>query len=336
MTLNFTGKITVVLGLATCTLLSSKTASAQQQSQSFPSPATVSHGVLLDRKESLSPDLWGRYWRDVHGPIAARIVGLHEYWQHHLSAPLIDFWSNLGTTIDQSVQPQYVIEGLAEVTFVSEAVRSKLGSSRAAAQLGDDEQNLFAGTWLYLAREGNARTIKDQLTDNAPQGSQTVLKLIVLLRQKTGIGKDEFRSFVINRFANVLAADNSVRKVRMHLVETYDPSVFKAPNVEHNLPVEQQIQAWAEVVFEDRRAADSLFASLPYKAVSADAKRYLEGVSTYPVHSTYTLVYGGRPTLVGLRGLDVATAVRAVGARNQTSEEVLRTLYGSDIKEPLK
>jgi hypothetical protein len=40
------------------------------------------------------------------------------------------------------------------------------------------------------------------------------------------------------------------------------------------------------------------------------------------------MVDGGKPTTVGLRGLDAANTIAEAGADNQLSAEVVRAVYG--------
>ena len=37
----------------------------------------------ITRRPDLTPDQFRAYWRDIHGPIAAKIPGLRHYVQHH-------------------------------------------------------------------------------------------------------------------------------------------------------------------------------------------------------------------------------------------------------------
>ena len=50
---------------------------------------------LLRRKPSVTLDQLDRYWRDVHGAIAARIP-MWQGFQYHLGEPAEDLWPALG------------------------------------------------------------------------------------------------------------------------------------------------------------------------------------------------------------------------------------------------
>lgn len=42
----------------------------------------------ITRKPGMSTEDFSAYWRDVHGPIAAKIPGVRHYVQHHTRHPL--------------------------------------------------------------------------------------------------------------------------------------------------------------------------------------------------------------------------------------------------------
>jgi hypothetical protein len=54
---------------------------------------------------------------------------------------------------------------------------------------------------------------------------------------------------------------------------------------------------------------------------------------TYPVEEKYTLVFGGRPTHVGLRGFPAFQVILASGANNQLQPELVEALYGARVAD---
>jgi uncharacterized protein (TIGR02118 family) len=80
---------------------------------------------LIRRRAGMSPEDFHRYWREVHGPIAARIPGLRRYVQCHTVAP-----TGVGTS-------EY--DGAAEAWFDDiEAVRQAVASQEYAAAREDE------------------------------------------------------------------------------------------------------------------------------------------------------------------------------------------------------
>lgn len=100
--------------------------------------------ALLERKPTISRDLFTRYWRDVHGVMAARIPGFHSYTQYHVTPTRAD------------IEP---IEGIAVVTFANEADREGLVRGAVVPHIHRDEQNLFRRALLYNLEAGAVREI---------------------------------------------------------------------------------------------------------------------------------------------------------------------------------
>jgi uncharacterized protein (TIGR02118 family) len=85
----------------------------------------------ITRKEGLSVDEFQRYWRETHGPIAARIPGVRRYIQCHM----------LPETYGQERAPAF--DGAAELWWDDlDAMRAALTSPEAAAAR-EDERNFI-------------------------------------------------------------------------------------------------------------------------------------------------------------------------------------------------
>lgn len=98
--------------------------------------AGVTAVALIERRADISRDLFTRYWRDVHGVMAARIPGFESYVQHHVT--------RIGGPDNG---PDF--EGIAVVRFASEADRAGLGNSAISAEIVRDEPNVFSRALLY-------------------------------------------------------------------------------------------------------------------------------------------------------------------------------------------
>lgn len=99
--------------------------------------------ALIERKPGISRDLFTRYWRDVHGVMAARIPGFDTYTQYHV------------TPAREGQEP---FEGIAIVTFASEDDRQGLVTSEVTRHIHRDEQNVFRRALLYNL-DGGARRV---------------------------------------------------------------------------------------------------------------------------------------------------------------------------------
>lgn len=64
--------------------------------ESAPSPAAVTALTPLFKPPALSDERWHHHWRDVHGPMAARISLLTRYVQIHRVAPALPGFQSYG------------------------------------------------------------------------------------------------------------------------------------------------------------------------------------------------------------------------------------------------
>jgi hypothetical protein len=114
--------------------------------------------ALIERKPDITRDLFSRYWRDVHGVMAARIPGFARYVQHHVT-PVGDRRENRN------------FEGVAIVAFDSDADRAGLGNSAVTRHIHRDEQNVFRRALLYnLDETGLAADAATSTRDHAGHG----------------------------------------------------------------------------------------------------------------------------------------------------------------------
>lgn len=287
---------------------------------------------FIDARGDLPLDLVFRYWRDVHGVLAARIEGIEQYWQHHLGPPDPFLWPETPGVV-RAPEPHLTLEGFAEVTFRSAEVGAAMAEDPAARRLQQDERNVFRGTFLHSTAPGNTATLKDTRASNTPQGDDGLFRAVLLLRQTRGAAPDGFRDYVRDRLAPVLADAPDAIKLRLHLFEPYT-GAWDTPGVENALAVDESWQGWLELVFPDRARAAAALRSAPVTEVLADAPDWLAAVHAYPVAEVWTPVYRNRPTHIGLRGYPAYQTIQAVGADNQKTLPVLQLLFGADTELP--
>ncbi len=247
--------------------------------------------ALLERKPTISRDLFSRYWRDVHGVMAARIPGFESYTQHHVT-PLAD----IGLAI---VEP---FEGIAVVTFAALGDRDGLIHSDMTQYIHRDEQNVFRRALLYNL-DADATTITGD-------SQWSVLDSFFLVLP---VGLDGKAT------AQALTAAGADR-VALHDLSGADPSGWNDTDVEEGGASRlfgTVIQCW----WADRGQGH---------VALADAVEVSGGhIACYRTDAQYRMVEQGRPTLVGLRGLDAVRTIEEAQAANQREPEVLRAIYGA-------
>lgn len=298
------------------------------------SESSTAVSVLITRKDTILQNTFYDYWGDVHGVLAARGAGPTAYWQHHVDIPLAEFFpAALGFN---QVPPEGApVEGVAEITFSSMQGLATLVATPTVARMLIDEQNVLKDAYCYLSTTGNAVTLLDRLKTNAPSGRVEGFGVLLFLRKHSQASSAEFGDLLSGDFARILTSSKEVLKVRLHLFEPYDDQIWLSPNVNHTVAENDQYHGYYEIVFTDAADAKVFTGSATIAGLAPRIKALTSGVVTYPSDSTYTLVYGGRPTVAGLRGVSAAKTLMSVGdPANEKSLDLLQGLYGDLALQP--
>ena len=276
--------------------------------------------VLLWKRKGISLDLFDEYWRNVHGPVCARLPGQHQYWQFHLAHNQGGLWPTIDG-IEYTSPDEDQFDGIAELTFETEADRQIW--FKAAAILMDDEHNLFSKAIGYNTNSGNSKTYVDGIPTGDPNGELGILKFHVMVKKADAVSVDEFRKYMTESFAASVVQSDSVLKFRLHLFEFVDNSRSDAAGVSHDEPSHKQYQAAFEIAFANPLEMEKFFASIEYAAAVRNQAKYVKQVNSFPERSAYTFVYNGQMTLAGQRSSRVADLIAKVGATNQLKEDIV-------------
>lgn len=250
------------------------------------------------RRPGVPHELFATYWRDVHGPLCARLDGLGWYVQHHLSREQdAHLWP-----IIEGVKPLegYVLDGGVEIGFLSAEDQQRF--QKASAILFSDEQNMFDETLAYDVPDGSS-TLMDRLPEPSPNETSTLDRLHLhfhLNRDNLAAARE-----AIDTLARDLAGLDEVLKLRLHLAQPYDNEqpAPPAPDVAH-------------------------YASERFKAITHGISAHVSHITPFAVSGVYTYVRDGVMTTAGIRGSRQAELIRQLGAINQTQPEV-ETLFGA-------
>ncbi len=286
---------------------------------------TTAFYVLLKKRSGISRQLFSDYWKNVHGPVCARLPGQYQYWQFHLEHSQNDLWA-IHEGIEYNLSPEDQFDGIAELTFTSEQERQNW--FQAAAILMNDERNLFNKAIGYNTSPNNSKTYLDRLTTGDPNGKIDCLKMHVMLKKNQRVSLRDFRTYLSEYFAPAIILNNSVLKFRLHLFEEVDNSRPEAGIVAHSEPLEKQYQAAWEIAFSNSLAKEKFFASADYLAAAENISQYIEQINPFPERTAHTFVYSGKMTLAGQRSSTVAELITEVGAINQLQEDIVALVSG--------
>jgi EthD domain len=288
--------------------------------------ANVVFYVLLWKRRGISLDLFDDYWRNVHGPVCARLPGQYQYWQLHVAHNVGGLWPEApGIRYDCPDENQF--DGIAELSFLS--VDDRNTWFKASTILMDDEHNLFRKAIGYNTSPGNSKTYVDGIATGNPNGAVGVPKMHATVKKADGVSVDEFRKYMTGVFAPAIAGSSLVLKFRLHLFDEVDASRPDAAGVAHSEPVSENYQAAFEIAFSDRLEMETFFASPEYAAAIADQAKYIRQICVFPERTAYAFVYEGAMTLAGQRSSTVAGLIAAVGATNQLKEDITSLMLGS-------
>jgi hypothetical protein len=278
-------------------------------------------------KSSLDREAIRRYWRDVHSPAISRRAGVYQY-RHSPFDPVAPDVFDAVAGVETSCPADRQIQWQSDVVYLDEAgmaefMRSPADPEVMALLLGDIEMIVDKST-TYKALGANLHTYVDRTGDPTPLGPVTSPRYGVFFRQRAGVAESDFRA-VLRALAQAWADAAGVLRVRMNLFEVPDMEAErKAGYPVKTHPVELQYQAWVDLVLDDAGAARPLLQRAGIAEVAAE-------VHAYPVPAMYTFVFGGRPTLAGIRGYAAHDAIETFGADHQKDRRLLEWMYGGVI-----
>lgn len=275
----------------------------------------LSYGVLR-KLAGLPRDLFADYWRDVLGPLCARLPGVGYYVQHHFSQ---DHRANLWPLPDGVRRMDVVLDGAAEIGFAD--IDGLNRYAEASPVLFGDVSHLFEHIVAYSLPRGS-HTLVDREADGIPNGPDQLYRLHLHLNGGSGEG---FRPW-LSEWARHLASAPAVQKLRLHLPEPYDnahPSP-PSPHGDHQVSDERKDISVIEIGFASALAARQFCESDAYRTTIEDQRRHLRSVGAFLVTGVYTYVRDGMITTAGLRGSRTAELIERIGAVNQTQDEVTR------------
>jgi hypothetical protein len=264
--------------------------------------------VLLSRRGSVGPDDFRAYWQDVHGPLAARLQGLHHYRQLHLR-PARGWWPE-GPGVDLEPAAGDVVDGIADMAFAS--AQGQQAYAAVAHFTRNDEVNLFRRSVRYLADAATCEEAAARLAGARADDSAVPWRLCVLLRRRAGCGEAEFAQGVRALFAPLRERGGAT--VWTLLPRDNAHNHLLAAHVDHDAPPERQYQAVAELAFADAGEARSFLGAAEF----IERQHRLVGAAhVYAVDHAAPMLLQGRMTPSGRRGHTVARLIERVGALHQ-------------------
>ena len=284
-------------------------------------PLWIRSGITLDQFDN--------YWRDVHGPVCARLPGQMEYWQYHLSPYTGGIFPEI-KNININTDPEDQFLGIAELTFSTVEQRNEWFT--ASAILMDDEHNIFSKAIGYTTSMGNTHTVMSRLSEPYPNGSLSEMRYHILVRKEDAVSVEDFRDYIKDTLIHAISKREEVVQLRYHLFDAIDLSRPDAQGVEHVEKDGKDYHAAFEISFASGLDRESFFASQEFRSALSDGAFMIDMIKPCEERFTATFVRDHQMTLAGQRGSSVAQLVNDLGALNQVRDDIRNLMLTNELK----
>ena len=282
--------------------------------------------TTVRRRSAVPYEVYDNYWRDVHGPLCARLPGLGWYVQHHFAREHDGHLWPLPDGV--SAFDDYVLDGMVEIGFASEGDQARF--KKASSILFSDEQNIFDESVAYNLPHGS-KTFLDRFEDPTPNGA-IACDLLHLHFEAAHQDESSFHRFMTD-YASALAKLPGVLKLRLHLPQPHDNTEPDppAPDVEHSVPPARVLLAMLEIAFPNPLARREFLESAAFLERQTGQSKQIKRLTAFKVAGVYTYIRDGELTTAGLRGSRAAELIRTLGAINQVQPQVKQLMRTGEL-----
>lgn len=219
---------------------------------------------LIRKKSDWSTEDFQSYWREKHGPLAARALGLRGYWQNAVT-------ERMQRGIDFARGP-WDFDGFSQLWFddVGQASHA-FKDSDLAAELMADEQRFLGGLHIVTAEQRVVIEVPER------QARARLLKRISTLKRCSDISEEDFRrewrvhGDLVRKMPGVGAYRQNV-VIGRELVKG-DECPYE------DLPIDGIVELW----FENSATLEAAFSSDAGRETMAHAKTFLAEITAFLV-----------------------------------------------------
>lgn len=219
---------------------------------------------LLRKKAEWTIEQFHAYWRDTHGPLAARVPNLREYWQNRVT-------DRLQRGIDFARGP-WDFDGFSQLSF------DEAGQGDDAFQRSELAEALKADEAHFLGLL-HILTTAQHVVVPVPQKAQRarLMKRISTLKRRTDISEDDFRrEWIVHR--DLVRQMPGVAGYRQNVVIARE-KVKGQPCAYEDLPIDGIVELW----FENPQTLDAAFASPAGRTTMQHALTFLSEITAFVV-----------------------------------------------------
>jgi len=219
---------------------------------------------LLRKKPDWTTEEFGAYWRDKHGPLAARAPNLLEYWQNQVTERI-----QRGIAFARG---PWDFDGFSQLYFPDplQANHAFSKSDIAAALIADERHSL--GELHIVTAEQNV-----VVPVPASPRREALLKRVSMLKRRADLSEDDFqREWIVHR--DLVQRMPGVAGYRQNVVIARE-RIKGQPCAYDALPIDGIVELW----FEDAAALEAAFWSPAGRTTMKHAQTFLGEITAFAV-----------------------------------------------------
>ena len=224
------------------------------------------------------------YWKGSHAEIISSSPQLFEYRQLHLSETEHSFWPEHKKLISKIAKDRR-IDGIAEVSY--QKTHSPLLGTKQMFAAFADEINIFRRTLMNMGLPWSSRWF------STSSNGKTEARDVIFTQRKNTVSKRDFRKFIREELAEEIRNSAGVTEFRTQNYLPWNKFTWNSPNIAHDNPKSEQIQASIVIGFENERARKDFYQNIAPK-LNEKLVDFAQKIQSYKVEKTLVFVENGR------------------------------------------
>jgi uncharacterized protein (TIGR02118 family) len=218
---------------------------------------------LIRKQPDWTREQFLQYWRGTHGPLAARMPNLSEYWQNAVTERMQRVLS---------VPPgAWDFDGFSQLWFDDEQASYAVKDSEFARTLIADEKHFLSTLHIVTAIQYVIVKVP------ADAGRATLWKRMSIAKRRADITEDDFRH-EWELHEELIRKVPGVKGYRRNVVIERE-RIKGQPCGYDDLPIDGIVELW----FDDAAAMQAGFTSAGGQAAATHAKEFLAEITTFAV-----------------------------------------------------
>ena len=216
---------------------------------------------LLQKKAGTEPADFQSHWRNLHGPLAAKLPGLRRYHQNHIVDRQQRGISYARGALD--------FDGISELWFDDLPSMQRAFSTDLVNELGADEATFIGDLKLITA-------IQHQVIP-VPKGER-LIKRMSTLKRRPGVSAEKFQREWFDVHSELVKRLPEVKGYTQNLI--FDRSHGRGRPITYD---EFSVDGIVELWFRDAEDLESGFGSPSGKTLMTHAEEFITEISTFLV-----------------------------------------------------